>query len=117
MKINDKAVVVLVLVLLFGAVWMGCAIYLSTETVVTARVAHKERVGHGSGENFSEKYLVYTDGETFELVDSLLYLRFNSSDHYGNIREGQTYRLRVVGWRVPFLSWYRNVIQVEPIEP
>jgi hypothetical protein len=62
--------------------------------------------------NESDKYIIYTDNETFEITDQFLLGRFNSSDDYGRLKVGETYTVTVNGWRVPFLSWYRNIIEI-----
>lgn len=60
-----------------------------------------------------DKYLVFTDKGTFENSDSWIELKFNSSDLYGKIKEGEKYKFRVYGWRIPFLSKYRNIVRVK----
>lgn len=70
--------------------------------------------------NNSSKYLVFTkteDGETrvFSVEDSLLRFRWNSSDVYGEIDVGKTYRFTVVGFRIEILSMYENIIDFEEI--
>ena len=70
--------------------------------------------------NNSSKYLVFTkteDGETrvFSVEDSLLRFRWNSSDVYGEIEVGKTYRCTVVGFRIEILSMYENIIDFEEI--
>lgn len=62
-----------------------------------------------------DKYLIYTDHETLEDEDSLLNGKFNSSDVYGQITAGHTYRFEVIGWRNPFFSIYRNIISVQEV--
>lgn len=44
-----------------------------------------------------DKYLIFTDKETFENVDSILESKFNSADFYGSIQLGQCYCLTVYG--------------------
>lgn len=70
--------------------------------------------------NNSSKYLVFTkteDGETrvFSVEDSLLRFRWNSSDVYGEIEVGKTYRFTTVGFRFEILSMYENIIDFEEI--
>lgn len=70
--------------------------------------------------NNSSKYLVFTkteDGETrvFSVEDSLLRFRWNSSDVYGEIEVGKTYRFTVVGFRIEIFSMYENIIDFEEI--
>lgn len=84
--------------------------YASEETVSKVRVTGKERVTQNTAEGSSSKYLIFTDREVFENTDTILFLKFNSSDIYGAIQPDHTCEFRVVGWRVPFLSWYRNII-------
>lgn len=67
------------------------------------------------------KYLVFTEKENgeiqvLEVSDSLLKGRFNSSDVWGNIKEGKTYKFTVGGSRNEFWSWYPNIYEAEEIE-
>src|SRR2546423_1704016 len=79
---------------------------------VTDTVLKTERVQYCSSSGCSSKYLVFGKKETYQDTDSLFYWKFNSSDVYGQIQSGRTYTFKVIGWRVPFLSWYRNIISV-----
>jgi hypothetical protein len=81
--------------------------------IVTVTVTEKERVITGSGDSMSSKYLVFTDTETFQVTDSLFHFRWDSSDFYGRLKEGQKIRVQVCGWRVPFMSMYRNMLEVK----
>jgi hypothetical protein len=77
-------------------------------------VASRERVTSGSGDGSSSYYLVWSkEGEVFCVTDSWSFLRFDSSDRYGKLREGSHVMAHVAGWRVPFLSWYRNVVEID----
>lgn len=67
------------------------------------------------------KYLVFTEDtkgniEVFEITDSLLKGRFNSSDVYAAINVGETYIFTVGGSRNEFLSWYPNIYEYKLIE-
>jgi hypothetical protein len=62
----------------------------------------------------TQKYLVFTDGETFCISDSWVHWRFNSSDVYGSMKVGVKYTATLQGYRWPFFSMYRNVIN--PVE-
>ena len=85
--------------------------------LITATVAGKERVvkHDAEGEMYSY-YLVYTDKEVFKIEDSLLFGQFNSSDVYGMLAENTTYKFKVFGARIPFLSMYRNIVGVYTTE-
>ena len=62
--------------------------------------------------NMDSKYLVFTDGEVFENSDNLIFTKFNSSDIQSQLEVGKSYNVRVSGIRVPFLSWYRNIVKI-----
>ena len=92
------------------------AYYLSaTDTTITVKRLERIVESSWSGETASttSKYLVFTNNEVLENTDSWLYLKFSSSDLYAKLKEGQTYKIKVAGWRIPFLSWYRNIIEIK----
>jgi hypothetical protein len=91
---------------------IGLSIYTHTETG-TFTVKGKENVI----QNKSSKYLVYTDVTTYEITDSWIHWRWDSSDVYGNMQVGKTYTATLQGYRVPFLSMYQNVIDPKEISP
>jgi hypothetical protein len=90
-------------------------IYANTQDTVEFRVIKAERVEDQSGEG--ARYLIFTPQETFENTDALAFRKFNSADLHGRIRVGATYQANVAGLRVPFLSWFRNIISIWEVEP
>lgn len=40
----------------------------------------------------------------------------DSADIYAALKEGETYEVTVVGFRVPFLSMYENIISYKEVE-
>ncbi len=113
---NERKNIFLILgipaILIFAAIFYYSS-YFATETTVQISVEDKEREHKGYGKSSSSKYIVHTKGESFEVTDQLLYFKFNSTDIYRELKRGKTYRVRVVGWRKPFLSWYRNILRIE----
>lgn len=100
-------------IFLFGF-GLNFAIYkMSNETVTGIYVNDKERIVESDGNSTSSKYLVFTENETFENTDYLLTFKFNSSDIQGRIKPGQTCEFEVVGWRVSFMSMYRNILDAK----
>ena len=92
----------------------------SNKQIYTVTVTDKARVTYGHIYN-THKYLIYTiDGEgaarIFENTDSLLRMKFNSSDFYALIKTGETYEFTVIGYRLPFFSMYKNIISAAPVE-
>ncbi len=63
----------------------------------------------------SSTYLIFTDVTTYEVDDSLVYWRFDSSDVYGKIQIGKTYTATLQGYRIPFLSMYQNLIDLKEV--
>ena len=67
----------------------------------------------------SSKYLVFTKTDNgtrvFSIEDSVLKWRFNSSDVYAEIEIGKTYDIEVIGWRIPFLSEYENIMKLSEV--
>mgnify|MGYP005664644055 CR=1 FL=1 len=61
-------------------------------------------------ERTSEKFLIFTDGLVLECTDSLLEGKMNSSDIYGSMKIGKTYRIRAYGFRFPLFSMYQNIL-------
>ncbi len=87
-----------------------CSSYYSTKTY-TVTVTDKDVKNY----NNSSKFLVFTkleNGETktFNIQDSFFKWRWNSSDVYADIEIGKTYEIEVIGWRIPFLSEYENIM-------
>jgi hypothetical protein len=112
--------VILGIVCIIGIIGYNVA-FTFNDTQYTVTVTDKERIVEGSGENTSSKYLVFCDDENgeslvFENTDELLRGKFNSSNIQGKLKEGNTYEITVVGYRVPFLSMYQNIIEVKEIE-
>lgn len=99
------------LIILFAAIFTFS--YYQTEEILTITVTDKERIVESNGESTSSKYLIFTTEETFENTDLLFKAKFNSSDLQGKLMEDSTYTVEVIGWRVPFLSMYRNIVNIE----
>jgi hypothetical protein len=93
-------------ILLFG---YPAAYYFSSETI-SITIKDKERITTGSGESISSKFIIYSESEVFENTDSWLFFKFNSADYQNKLEVGKTYKVKVAGWRIPFLSTYRNVV-------
>lgn len=68
------------------------------------------------------KYLIYTKDdngsvEVYEITDSLLLGRFDSSDVYASIETGKKYQFTIRGDRVHFMSLYPNIYEaIEIVE-
>lgn len=81
-------------------------------STVTIHVVDKQAVATGSN---GHKYLIYTTGTTYQDTDNLFHGKFDSSDLYARIQRNNTYRCVTTGWRLPFLSQYKNLITCQHI--
>ena len=111
-----KSGIVLAVVAVIGLMIFGCIFPYITAEDTTFIVKEKERITTGSGDTLSHKYLVFTEHETFENVDCFVRFKFGSSDLQGKLTVGKTYKALVYGWRIPFLSAYRNIVKVTEIQ-
>ena len=97
------------------------AIFSFNDTEYTITVTDKERIYEESGDTSSSKYLVFGDDDNgnslvFENTDCFIRGKWNSSNIQGQLKEGNTYKVTVVGYRFPFLSMYQNIIKIEETE-
>lgn len=97
-------------------------ISFTNDHAYTVTITDKECVTTqvSEGQNDS-KYLIYGEDENgktyvFENTDTLFRGKFNSSDVYGALKEGETYELTVIGFRVHILNWYENIIDFKVVK-
>lgn len=102
-----------IIIILFAVAIIGAPFFKRlTEKTVTITVTDKEVKKYDN----KDKYLIYTDDGTYEITDTIAYLRFDSSDLYGEIEVGKTYECKVCGWRIPIFSSYKNIITAEEVD-
>ena len=76
------------------------------ERVVTCTVVSKDRT--------EDDMRIYTEQcGVFANADSLWRGKTTSGDLWGQVEPGQTYDMRVVGWRNGFFSAFPNVLEIE----
>ena len=108
MKINLIEVLIIICIFLI----LGFGVFFSfNDKTYTITVTDKERIMDEGG----SKYLIFGDDEdgnslVFENRDNLLRFKFNSSNIQGRLKIGKTYDVVVVGYRIPILSAYENII-------
>jgi len=112
-----KNVIIFIVVLLVVMIIFN-VIRLNHSEIITIKVTGTERITEtsGSGKDLSvtSKYLVFTENETFENTDETLMGKWNSSDFQGKFAKDSTYKVKVIGWRIPITSTYRNIVQIIP---
>ena len=121
-KKNTKTFFVVIIIAVILVLSIGYeAIFSFNDTEYTITVTDKERIYEGSGDTSSSKYLVFGDDENgnslvFENTDCFIRGKWNSSNIQGQLKEGNTYKVTVVGYRVSFFSMYQNIIKIEEIK-
>lgn len=96
-----------------------CNIGEFNDTDYTITVTDKERVY--SSRRKTSKYLIFAEDKdknslVFENTDCLFRGKWNSSNIQGKLKEGHAYNITVVGFRIPILSMYQNIIEVKEIQ-
>lgn len=88
---------------------ISCYLYIIYSSVdyKTIHINDKERI--------EGDYLIYTEDEVFKNTDSLLFMKFDSSDVYNKLKIDGRYRVKVYGFRIPFFSMYRNIVKINTI--
>ena len=100
--------IVVVVVLVVSAVVLGGAYYQTKHDTIV--VTDKERVcSSDNNGNSNCKYLIFTDGTTYKMTDSIAIGRFNSSDAYGKVKRCHRYDISYYGWRFGFTSTNPNI--------
>ena len=121
-KRNTKTFFVVIMIAVILVLSIGYeAIFSFNDTEYTITVTDKERIYKGSGDTSSSKYIVFGDDGNgnslvFENTDCFIRGKWNSSNIQGQLKEGNTYKVTVVGYRVSFFSMYQNIIKVEEVK-
>ena len=107
---NNKGSIGVIVSILIAIAVIGGSVILAYSTVdnETITIKDKERIQDGT----SSYYLIFTDDEVFKNVDTMFFWKFDSSDVYNKLEVGKTYNVEVNWFRIPFLSAYRNILQI-----
>jgi Protein of unknown function (DUF1523) len=113
-----KPVVILIAVIAliafgFVASWTSPYWTHGSKVVTVTGVTTKRAMVKGQTKDI---YIVFTDDETYENIDSPAYLKFNSSDLQGKLIMTGKFKIEYYGFRVPIFSMYKNIIKAEKVE-
>lgn len=105
--IGSLVILVLLVVVASAAYSITYALNTGHETIT---IEEKwEKIDGGTS-----KYLVSsTNGQVFQITDTILMWRFDSSNMYASIKEGNTCNIKTQGWRLPILSDYKNILEID----
>ena len=97
-------VVILVIALVF-CIWKANTTHYEVVTIQS-----KERQCDG-GKDGSCYYVVFgTNDQIYENRDTMLKGKWDSGSLQAKLHVGQTYKLELVGWRIPFFSMRENIV-------
>ena len=98
-------VIILLCIVLFGFVFFEPFL---TEEVVEIRVLNKEKWTGERG-----KYFIFSDAEVFLNEDNYYHNnKTNADELYPLFKRGDSYKVKVVGFYIPFLPRFRNIINI-----
>ncbi len=117
-KITFSDIMIIVgIICILGLMSFQYTIYpFATQNYCTITVIDKQIKSKSNSNN--QIYMIWTKNHTtnkeevFENTDCLILLKFNSSDIYGKLILNKTYEVHVYGWRIPYLSSYRNIVNI-----
>lgn len=116
-KILFVGIIALIILMIFGAGYTNWSYSFNDHDVVVT-VTDKDRIV--DFDTNESKYLIMGEDENgnpvvFENTDNFIRGKFNSSNFQAGISIGKTYRLTVVGERIPYFSMYENIINYEEL--
>jgi hypothetical protein len=108
-KIGGLIGIILMVVIVIVSLIAAVGANVVSETTITV----EERIGaHGE----EGRYLIVSEeGEMFTVEDNWFRMQFDASNRYVQLKEGNRYAITCTGWRVPFCSWYRNIVAVNSL--
>lgn len=105
--------IILAGVLVLALLSTNAIIHFTTMEEVAFEVEHRERVIIDKNDT---RYMVWANmgnrTEVFQNTDSILSLKFNSADLYGEMMPGRECVATVNGFRIPWASMNRNILTV-----
>ena len=117
-RLNSKSLIVVALLALPAT----AAYFISAEQIDLVVEDKSGRAGRSgtyvnvgtSRHDRRDRFLIYTRDEVFEVSTSYVFMKFESAERFHALKEGNSYRVVVAGWRIPLLGQYRNIIEVLP---
>lgn len=85
------------------------AIMAGNEQMVEITIKDKWIKATGSG---SDYMVSDTNSSVYKIDDSLWLRSFDASNRYAGIDINRTYGITTIGWRIPKLSMYTNIVEI-----
>ena len=101
----------IIAIIILAAVWIGYDMGYAL-TTGEEEITIKEKWVKYSGED--AKYLVSTENDqVFQITDTLIKWRFDSSNLYAQLEEGDVCTVKTQGWRLGIASDYKNILEAD----
>ena len=97
-------VIIVLVILVFGFIFFEPFFSETEETIV---VVNKE-VWRGEGES----YFIFTENEVFLNANNYYHNKSNANDLSPLFQVGKTYRVKIVGYYLPLIPRFRNIINI-----
>ena len=97
-------VIIILVILVFGFMFFEPFLTETEETIV---VVNKERWKGESG-----KYFIFAEDEVFLNMNNYYHNKSNADDLYPLFQAGKTYRVKIVGYYLPLIPRFRNIINI-----
>ena len=110
-SLNKKGLIGILLIIVIAVLLITYPVsYAFTSGEETITIKDKWVKYHGN----DAKYLVSSeDGQVFEITDSIIRWRFDSSNLYADIDVDNSYDISYQGWRFAIMSDYKNILEAE----
>ena len=108
---SDKLEIMIAIIVV---IMLGCVVVANLNSAEETTITVDDKwTKYKAGQ---DKYLISdTDGNVYEIGDSALFLKFDASGRYAKIDTGKTYNVKIVGWRIPIISSYQNIIELTEV--
>ena len=108
--------VLFVLFLIGSGIAYTVAVYQNDETY---EVKVTDTITKRDGD--SDTYLIFAEDQEGEIyifknADAMFAGKYDSSDLQARLKKGSTYEFETIGFRIPFMSEYKNVLEAKEVE-
>ena len=97
-------VIIVLCIIVFGFVFFEP---FFTEEVIDINIINKERWAGEKG-----RYFIFSDNEVFVNENNYYHNKSNADELYPLFKRGDNYRVKVVGFYIPFLPRFRNIVNI-----
>lgn len=103
-----------IVIFIMGGLGVSCVGKTQENTYTNCKVTDKDRTKNSDG---NSDMRIYTDNcGVLEVSDNIFKGQWDSSDIYAGIEVGKTYNFTATGWRVPVLSMFPGIVEVNEVK-